>query len=405
MLNVETLIESLRQEFGASDTPVLSIYTDVNPARPENAKKAWVKRVKNSLLEIPEIRNRQGKRDTPLYDEVYALLDQDRPEARTMALFAKRDKHDKIIVERLDLQVDLPVVDVAHGRVDARYGEPYLTPILFAADEYERLGVLHLFSTKWRFYEIFLGEIREEENVFADITVEEWRELKKLADKISETYSSRSLRQGGRFDKLSPKDRLNAKVSVWMHQLYSRLADLAEKTAGRLGIERFVLMGEEWQVKHFETHLDRGLRSRIVARVPHPKNPAEPSKREIMEVVGPALEASERAAEMELLDRIKEQPGLWGLDPVLDALQPGRVEVLVLPWSLEAKIWRCPEEGFVAATEETAKIFCEAPVEVRLRDHVWQLSRDFGARVEFLRGEPEKRLLTEFQGAAALVRW
>jgi peptide subunit release factor 1 (eRF1) len=33
------------------------------------------------------------------------------------------------------------------------------------------------------------------------------------------------------------------------------------------------------------------------------------------------------------------------------------------------------------------------------------LGRDFGAKLEFVRGEAEERLLHEFQGAAALLRW
>lgn len=297
------------------------------------------------------------------------------------------------------------MVDLAHGRVDIRYGEPYLTPILFAADEYERAGVLHLWSVKWRFYEVFLGEIEEKTDIFREITAEEWNELKQLASAIEETFSARSARPGLRFDKLSPKERLSAKVSVWAQKLYSRLAAIVGKAVSQLGIERLVLMGEEWQVRHFETYLGRGLRNIIIARVPHPKNAASPSTRDIREVVEPVLEAAERAAEMQLLDRIKEQPGVWGLDPVLDALQLGRIEVLVLPWSLEARIWRCPEEGMVASTEEIAKMFCDSPVEVPLRDHVWQLLRDFGARGEFVRGAAEQRLLEEFHGIAGLVRW
>ena len=55
--------------------------------------------------------------------------------------------------------MELPVVDLAHGRVECRWGEPYVTPLLYALDEYERAGVLYLDQMSWRFYEIFLGEI------------------------------------------------------------------------------------------------------------------------------------------------------------------------------------------------------------------------------------------------------
>jgi DNA-binding protein Fis len=405
MLDLEKQIQTLRENFEFSQRPVLSVYADINPARPENAGRAWVKRVKNALKDLPEIRDVNGKRDTSLYEEVLALVEVERPRARTLALFATRNESGRLLLERLDLQVDLPVVDLAHGRVDARYGVPYLTPLLFAVDEYERAGVLHFESAKWRFYGVFLGEFKEDMEIFAEINPDEWKEIKELSQKIGKVYGDRAAKPGGRFDKLSPEERANAKVAVYCQRLYSRLSRLLDKAIDRLAIERLVLMGEPWQVSHFESFLSRGTRNRVVARVPHPKNPTSPSVVDLRERVFPALEAAERAAENKLLDRIREQPGVWGLDPVLDALQLGRVEVLVLPWALDAKIWRCEKEGFVAATEETAKIFCDSPVQVALRDYVWALAGDYGARLEFLRGEPEQRLMKEFGGAAALLRW
>jgi hypothetical protein len=405
MTDIENQIAKLRETFAGGETPTLSIYADINPARPENAGRAWAKRIKDSLRALPEIRDVQGKRDTPLYDQVLALIDEERPHARTLALFATRGLHGRLVVERLDLQVDLPVVDLAHGRVDARWGEPYLTPLLFAADEYERTGVLFLEGGGWRFFEVFLGELREDTDAFRDIAADEWKELKTLATRIENAAAARREHTGGRFDKLSPKEREAAKVGIWMHKLYTRLAQVLQKAVDRLAIGRLVLMGQAWQAQHFETFLPRTLRNRVVAHVNAPENAAQPTARDIMARVGPALDSAERAAEMALLDRIQEQPGVWGLDPVLDALQLGRVDVLVLPWSLEANIWRCPQEGAVAATPDIARVFCESPVEVALRDHVWQITRDFGAHVEFVRGEPEARLLRDFKGAAALLRW
>ncbi|MCX8115682.1 MAG: hypothetical protein N3D71_11525, partial [Burkholderiaceae bacterium] len=129
---IERLIEDIRSLYGDSESPVLSVYADVDPAKPENARDAWVTRVKNAIRDLPEIRDREGKRDTPLYDAVMALLDEQRPAARTLAVFAARGRQGRLEVRRVDLQVELPVVDLAHGRVEARWGEPYLTPLLYA---------------------------------------------------------------------------------------------------------------------------------------------------------------------------------------------------------------------------------------------------------------------------------
>ncbi|MFT0789055.1 VLRF1 family aeRF1-type release factor [Synechococcus sp. H55.10] len=402
MDELNTLIRDLQAAFGDSSTPVLSLYADINPARPENARLAWVGRIKNAIKELPEFR--EGKRDPSLYEQILALLEQERPSARTLVLFASRNADGKLVLRRIDLQVELPVVDLAHGRVEARWGEPYLTPLIFAFDEYERAGVLHLSGARWHFYELFLGELREDTEVFANISADEWRELQELAGRIENVVAERRARSGGTFDKLSPKEREAAKVSLWMHKLYQRLAQALDKAVDRLGIERLVLMGEAWQVSHFEGYLNRGLRNRIVARVGHPTNFHAPTPQDILERVLPVLEAAERRGELALLERIREQPGAWGVDAVLDALQLGRVEILVLPWRLETTIWRCPD-GSVGGTQEMARLLCPEPQPVALRDQVWVLARDFGAKLEFVRGEAEDRLLHEFQGAAALLRW
>ena len=54
-----------------------------------------------------------------------------------------------------------------------------------------------------------------------------------------------------------------------------------------------------------------------------------------------------------------------------------------------------------------ARIFCpESELqEVPLRDVIVQLAADFGARLEFVRGEAEQRLLKQYGGLAGLSRW
>jgi peptide subunit release factor 1 (eRF1) len=83
--------------------------------------------------------------------------------------------------------------------------------------------------------------------------------------------------------------------------------------------------------------------------------PSQPTAKDILDRVLPVLERAERRGELELLDRIAPRHSVWGLDPVLDALQLGRVEVLVLPWTLEARIRRCENNGAVAGSLEMAQ--------------------------------------------------
>ncbi|ASV76786.1 hypothetical protein THTE_4185 [Thermogutta terrifontis] len=389
-------IERLRKGIGEHAEPVLSLYCDVNPAKPENAGRAWIKRCKNSLSEIPDLRVPK-KRAKTLYDEILTLLDLSVPEAKTMALFAAEDEHGKLTTERFDLQVELPVVDLAHGRVEVRWGKPYITPLVFAFDEYERAGVLHLRRSQWRFYEIFLGEVREDTQIFAEITPNQWKEL---AD-------YRKVLEGGllRAKSVRDQDKYRAKLQTWARNFYSKLARLLEQCILRLDVNRLVLMGDDWETGFFEVFLNRNLRGRLVGRVGHPPVIDEASSKDILEKVEPLLNEAERRDEMRLLTEIREGAGIWGAEKTLEALQMGRIQVLVLPWNLDLKVWRCPHEGFLAETKETALTFCEQPVEIPLRDYVFDIAEDYGSRLEFVRGEPERVLKEEMGGMAGKTRW
>ncbi|GIV33081.1 MAG: hypothetical protein KatS3mg031_0616 [Chitinophagales bacterium] len=405
MTQIEKQLSELNSWSESVEDNFLSIYADVNPARPENTGKGWIIRVKNRLKEIPEIRNAEGKRDEPFYNKALELLEQERPEARTLALFLHRDKNNKLHALRLDLQIDLPVVDIAHGHVDARFGAPYLTPLWYAADEYERTGILLLDERKWRFFEIYLGEIQEDQEIFAEAAAEDWQTLQELSRRLSSELASRAAKPGGRYDKLSHKERIAARVSGWLHKFYTLTKRLLEKTVDKLAIDRIVLIGESWQVSHFETYLNSRLQQKVIARLPLWPEVKDASPLAVWRKAEPAVVAHERQKELRLLAAIKEQPGIWGTDPVLDALHMGRVKTWVLPWSLEQKIWICKEEKYAAATEELARILCDQPELVPLREYALQLAADYGCEIDFVRGEAEQELLNTMHGMAALLRW
>ncbi len=144
---------------------------------------------------------------------------------------------------------------------------------------------------------------------------------------------------------------------------------------------RLVLVGTREETRFFEQFLSRGLRDRVVAHVgdiPVQK----PSPVQVLEKVAPVLEAAERAHALELLAEIQNTPGVWGLDPTLEALQMGRLNVLVAPWSLEATVWRCPDD-WVGGSKELADMFCQGRElhQVGLREVVVDLAEDFGTRL------------------------
>lgn len=395
--------QDLLKRLGDLEAPVLTVYADINPANPDNRGGGWRTRVKNALKDIEPIHERKEHAKS-LYEEVLADIEEERPTARTMALFARQDEHGKTTIERLDLNVDLPVVDLRHGRVEARWGEPYVAPLVYALDEYQRAGVIHIDGAKWRFFEIFLGEIEECDDVFKEFDEEDWKKLEEASDFIR----SGRLRAEAKGDLSgSNKDSWKAKLEHWRHKLYKRLGLLAEKAVKALGIDRLVLMGDETETGVLYSALPRSLREKVVARVTNPEDLNEPNKEDILERVKPALEEAEREGELALLDEIREQPGPKGMCETLDALQFGRLEVIVLPWGVDAEVWYCPEPAdWYSCKEEDAKTLCGDDAEkVHLRDRLFRLAENYGTRIELVQGEAEKRLKEEFGGVTGLRRW
>ncbi len=387
-------IKNFKKDLEEYKGKILSVYCDINPAKPENKNKAWLTRIKNSLKEIKELHKKE-KGEKSLYEEIISVLEQIKPDAKTLALFAGKYEAKKLLIKRFDLQVELPVVDVGHGKVDVHYGEPYITPLLYAFDEYERTAVIHISSSgNWKFYEIFLNEIKEFKEAFEEITSSEWSSILGYDSNLRNfLYHSEGIKD---------KEKYKEKVKVWIHKIYSKLARLVENAANKIGISRIVLMGEKYQTSFFEKYLSKNIRKKIVGHVGNPKNIKDPSPKEILNKVLPILEEAERKEEMELLNKVKYK-GIYGLEKVLEALQTGQVFLLIVPWNLKIEVWMC-DEGWIAPKKENLAGICNDVRKVQLKKIIFDIARDFGARLEFVSGEPEDKLIEEFDGIAALLR-
>ncbi len=374
--------------------PCLSVYADVNPARPENSGGAWRTRIKNTLKELPALR--EPRKHAPTMEEaVLALLDGVRPDARTLAIFASEDSHHHLRTRRLELDVDLPIVDLAHGRVEAAYGRPFIAPLLYAIDEYERAGVLVASRERWRFFEYFLGRCEERSSVFAQVSVENWQRLREAGEQIR----SGAFKERPAMD----RDRVDDRQHAWLHRLHATLGGLVHRAVNERQIDRLLLVGEDWQTRLLAGAFDRSLRRRIAAHVPLEQRPEALSVGEIKNIIEPVLARVEREQEAALLAEIRET-GVWGADKTVEALQMGRLDVWVLPWNLDTKLWRCAN-GAVGATQEAARRWGSDAEEVELRLVVTPLAESLGTRLEFVRGEPEKTLVEEMGGMGGRLRW
>jgi len=392
-------IQRFKKIISSVDKPVLSVYCNVNPADPDNFGRAWHGRLKNTLKSMDELKVNLKKGKT-FYDELIVFIDQLIVGARTLALFAWVNDKNELEVEHFELQVELPVVDLVRGRVETHFGKPYVLPILYAFDEFYRVGVVHVYGSKWRFYEVFLNEIEEITETFAEITPDEWKEFNEYAQIIE----SGVLEERTFNDKLKFKDRQKARIQTFSHKLYVRLAQMVEKSVLDLELDRLILMGNDWEVKLFENHLNRHIRELIIGYVSNPLDTENPSSKDVLERIAPVLREAEEREEMQLIADAQSPKGVCGLQNVLEAIQMARLQVLILPWDLHAKVYKCKDEMIFANPEE-AQEHDPSYEEVELKKEVFQLAAQYATRIEFVDGAMKEKLYNELQGIAGIVRW
>ncbi|MCX7601901.1 MAG: VLRF1 family aeRF1-type release factor [Meiothermus sp.] len=359
--------------------PVLSLYLDVNPANPNNQGKAYLLRAREALEATqtpPEVRKK-----------VLEALKRELPQARSRVFFATGGW-----MEVYDLQVDLPLVE----GVEARWGEPYLTPILYVLDEYDRVGVVYLDREKWRMFEVYLGEIEELPGAFRAVPTQEWNQL--TQDSPGRRYS-----QGGIHRAAANTDRFERRLDAWTHRFYKRLAGLLEQVMNERNIQRLVLIGQKAEAQVFKELLPRRLREQVLATLPSLPTPQAPAG-EVLKLVEGVLEPLERERENRLLDELAER-GVSGLDQTLELLQQGGLHLLVAPWNPQGRVYRAPD-GWVGGSMEGAVAHGAGRIEdVELKQVLPDLAEAYGTRLEFVRGPAEERLHKAFGGLAGLPRW
>ncbi|WP_337868998.1 VLRF1 family aeRF1-type release factor [Meiothermus sp.] len=384
----KTQIQQLHQNIAQHPAPVLSLYLSVNPANPDNNGKAYVLRAKEALerLEVP----------AALRKKVSQQLQHYIPQGRTRALFVAEN-----LFEDYHLQVELPLLDPRAG-VEAHWGTPYLTPLLFALDEHQRYGVVHMDQERLRLFEVFLGEIEEIADAFRLLDTHNWRYLGE--DRTGTPGRSASpavgpvgvAARGG-----SGKDKFQRRVDEWSQRFFREAGTILQHQMLERGMERLILLGVPEEAKPL---LPGPVAEKVGAILPALHTPV-PSAAEVLKAVSEVIERVERSEEEALLEQVR-QKGVGGLEQVLSLLQEGRLQYVLVPWHLQEKAWRCAD-GWVGSSPQAAQAHSPGqPVEeVELKQALPELAARYGTELEFVHGAVEERLRRELGGLAGMVRW
>ncbi len=380
-------IHALQTQVATHPAPVLSLYLNVNPARPENARKAYALRARAAM-------ERLGV-DKHTARQIVTRLRQDHgmPDARTLVVFAGDEP--RAFFESYAIRPEIALVEAGDGVV-ARWGEPYVAPLLLTVQEHQRYLVLLLASDHVRLFELYLDEVAELDGLVQPLDDSAWRPMREHA-----TGAPGVPARGG-----SGKDLYDKRVADWRRRFHLEVVRHLDRTLDALGGDpRLILMGQGPEVRAFEGVLPPALQARVVDRLPAPANADAPAS-ELEPLFMAALQTVEQGAERALLDRIQEK-GVWGFASTLEAVREGRIHLLVVPWRMRATVFHVGDGEAVAPSRaEVARHAPDQPVqETPLADVLPALLARHNMQLAVMHGDNEARLFEAFDGMAGLARW
>jgi peptide chain release factor subunit 1 len=306
-------------EWTSNGAPVSSLYLDVDGRRYPRRQDYEIRadELCRSLQEQAEGLARQARKsvagDGARMLEFLRHLD--RGSTRGIALFSSSGAG---LWE--EIRVVRPVKDRA-----AVADQPYVMPLEALVETYESFCTVLVDKEKARLFLAHMGAIREQSEVFDDVP--------------------------GRHDQGGwSQARFQRHVDDHVSRHLKHVAGVLLQFLKRSGFDHLILAGPEEAVTEFERILHDYLAQRVVARI------SLPITASTAEVLARSLEIEERLEEEKerrIVERLRAEAAagrqaVMGFPGVIEALNDGRVDTLVVPFGLESKGRRCLNCGRLA---------------------------------------------------------
>lgn len=346
-------IQHVRQFLETIDEVVVTLYLHTDPGHQpnQNTPPAWRIYAKDALRNIENGLSDDAKETWPaVRQKVEAFLEDYDPSSRTLvAIIGATTEH----VHELPLALDNRIA----------FGEPLLTPLVWAIDEYERYLVVLVDQEQAKFVSAYLGYADTSDQLSIDF------------DEYD--FGERNYINAGGAQQGSSKDQFDDMHAAHIKRFHKDVAEQAEALLSEIGAERLVLGGNSKAAHALHDLLHDRLQKRVVGILPIPLDAAD---HRISEEIQEAALNYERSVELDLVNDLIDAAksggrATLGLDAVRERLQQQQVELLVLPW---------PMDDADAASELTLQA---------LRN---------GAQVELIHGSAAAALRNEAEVAARL---
>ena len=362
-MELEEILKEL-VDFNSEDSPVVSLYLNVDPTQRTTDEYRLVLR---RLLDSKEDEIPQKDRERI---EQYVLYGFDW-HAKGLACFSCQGKG---LWRAVSLQV--PVDDLIFVEQT-----PYVRPLTDLMDIYDRLGVVNFDSESARLLVFYLGDLEAADGIIG-------QEVKKH-------------KRGG-----WAAPRYQRHMEALALQNMKATAEMVDRYYREGAFRRLVLSGTEENINQLKSLLPKHIRE-IIAGEMH--LPIEAPLNEVQEAaLKVALEASKREkADLarEVIDRAESGgAGVVGLSDTLGALHEGRVYALLISEEFKEPVWICEKCGYMVAQELKECPLCKGKMEMEEEGAhpVVKKALEQGARIVVV---PQGSPLAEYGNIGALLRY
>ncbi len=328
-------IQALLERRPVPGSPVLSVYLDLDQRKPSNLNRRFETALRDMLrgveagLKDTELKNFSA--DAARAREYVGSL---KPAGKSLVLFC--DGSENFLWAR---QICAPV------RNQARWSErPYLLPLLNILDDYERYGVALVDRAQARLFTIFMGEIEEQQEAWADAPV---RHIKTTGT-----------------DHLRSERRFQRRADTHAHWHLKHVAETLDGIVDRYGFDRLLLAGPPEATGELQSLLSKRVRSRVVEQIALPVSAsAHEVLQETLRVERRIEQEFEKRLVQDLIAADGRQPVTLGLERTLQALSEERIWRLIYAAGFDPKGSRCKNCDALSAKTEGGCVYCGGAVQ------------------------------------------
>jgi peptide subunit release factor 1 (eRF1) len=328
-------IESLVQREPVPDSPILSLYLDVDQSNASNLNRNFQSALKDMLRSI-ELRLEGAQLEHFSADAARVQDYGSHLELSGKGLVLFADASENFFWSR---EFQVPVRSTAHWN-----DTPYVKPLFALIDDYERYGVVLVDKERGRLFTVFMGEIVEHQDFLAPLPV---RRIKSPG--TDQMYSER---------------RFQNRASTHVHLHLKHVAESLDRLVDQYGFDRILIAGPVEATGELHHLLSKRVRGRLVE---HISLPVTASAHRILEETLRIGERLERQVEEEIVQDLiagdhRHHPFALGLEGTVHALCEERIWRMIYANGFTPTGGQCSKCRMLFAKPNGACEYCGASI-------------------------------------------